>query len=379
MESGRDVKTSDTLRRWHDNGIMTPSTGGAARYFPFRAGPDADRIDHDAPTADRDEQIRAVRLESAHILTMAASRPLWLPPPIIIPFSILTDFWWVGLVITGVCVLALAVFYLIAWRARDGVRLLDGKVGVPVPGDLAEEIIVSGKAMHALTTIDDDVASGSPLDEESSRRWREIEDLHSAYLAHLHRTRRCWVNEDGLGWREAAQRLPLIANSVAQMLESVTATAALNASRSRTEAGGAPVLRRDPDPRMLQPESDFSVWKRAGAIWALMIATLVAAAWASVADTAQWGSRWTIVPALGIAAYPAAVPAFGAAPWLDRLVSGLKAAGQVMFLSALITWIHPKSLGEAAFAAAALAAGMTYVMWRSRSAEQAAENKGGPQ
>ncbi|GAA1892513.1 hypothetical protein [Actinomadura bangladeshensis] len=272
---------------------------------------------------------------------MVTYRPLWLPPLVTVLSSNLRALSWAGLVIAVVCVLAFLILYLTGWRACVGLLRLDGSGGTPGPDDLTEKITVSGKAMHALTAIDYGVSPGSPLEGELHRRWRQSENLHSAYLPRRHRASHCRVNAGGVGSWEAPRRLPVIADCVAQTLEPITAAPHLKTGHSLTGIGGASALRRDPDPEAFRPGSGLSIWKRADAIWALVITTLIAAVRGLVVQEAPWGSRWTTVPASGIAAHPTAAQAVDAATQPDRPVPGLKAAGQVMFLSAVITRIHP--------------------------------------
>ncbi|MFB4273196.1 hypothetical protein [Nonomuraea sp. GTA35] len=210
---------------------MTPSTGRterAARYFPFRTGPDADRIIRDAPDTDRDEQCRAVRLTSRHTRAMAAARPLWLPPPILIAVCIGTGFWWIAALGTVVCALACVILYGIARRARDDIRLLDGTVGIPIPDDLVNEVMTTGKAMHALAVLHQRAPIGGGLDEGLRHHRREIVTLNSRYTDHLHLARRYWVRGDMPRWRDSAERLPVIANEVSKLVDFIILFTAAN-------------------------------------------------------------------------------------------------------------------------------------------------------
>ncbi|WP_431934185.1 hypothetical protein [Nonomuraea jabiensis] len=120
-------------------------------------------------------------------------------------------------------------------------------------------------------------------------------------------------------------------------------------------------------------ESDLSIWVRGAAIWTLHVATVVVAAWASITGAAPLGSRWLIVPVLGLVVYPLAVVAFILVPWGDRLLSALKASAQAMLLAVLVQWIDPRSTGSAAIVVIALSVSLAVAMWRSGRTERAAE------
>ncbi len=109
---------------------------------------------------------------SRHARALAAARPLWLPPPILIAVCIGIGFWWIAALGTAVCALACLILYGIAGRARDDIRLLDGTVGILIPDD----------------------------------------------LVHLHLARRYWVRGDMPLWRDNAERLPVIAKEVSKVV-----------------------------------------------------------------------------------------------------------------------------------------------------------------
>jgi hypothetical protein len=155
-------------------------------------------------------------------------------------------------------------------------------------------------------------------------------------------------------------------------------TADLRADRRRRppESGRADFRadrRRPSESGRVGEESDQSIWTRAVVFWLMMAATLVAAAWAAVAQVAPFGSRWYMAPVLGVIAYPFGVLAFVAAPWPDRLLSALKSSGQATLFSALVLWIGPDSAGTAVFVVATLVLALTFGMWRANKQVRATE------
>ncbi|MFF7654961.1 hypothetical protein ACFZCY_34870 [Streptomyces sp. NPDC007983] len=120
-------------------------------------------------------------------------------------------------------------------------------------------------------------------------------------------------------------------------------------------------------------ESDLSIRVRGAAVWLLMIAVLVITALAVATRTTPTGSPWSLVPVVGLAAFPLAGVAFLVAPWPLRLLSALKTSGHAMLLSAGMVWISPESIGSAVFPVVLLSMALTFAMWRANKAERAAE------
>ncbi|GCB52086.1 hypothetical protein [Streptomyces sp. NL15-2K] len=201
---------------------MTTDSPRAARYFPFRDGPDPARIVHNAPDTDRAAQSRAVRQASAHDRALLVARPLWWSPLLIVA-TVGTGYWWVGVAVTAVCALAIWLLGRAARRTRDEVRLADGTIGIPVPDSLADEIVATGKSMHQMGRI----WSAAGHDEVLFRRVkpyeRELAKIDDRYVYLLHEARRLWVADDLPAWAEAALQLPVLADRVRPLLAAILA------------------------------------------------------------------------------------------------------------------------------------------------------------
>ncbi|KOV89681.1 hypothetical protein [Nocardia sp. NRRL S-836] len=197
---------------------MTLGTLDAARYFPYRRGPESERVERSAAPTDLEDQRRAVRLDRTDTFAMAVDRPLWAVAALVLTFTLFTPYWVWGLGVSAVCAVTVVLLHRVGRRAYDELRLLDATVGVPVPDDLADEVVVTGRAMHALSLVHDLARTNGHVAGALRQYERETSKFDQAYTTCLYRARAAWVRGDEAGWRAAAEQLPLLASAMAQVL-----------------------------------------------------------------------------------------------------------------------------------------------------------------
>lgn len=199
---------------------MTATDATAARYFPFRTGPDTDRVIRNAPNTDREAQTRAARRSSTNRNAVLAARPLWYSPVLVI-FTVGTRYWWVSVVAVAICVAAGCVLYRIAGNTRDEARLADATIGIPLPDDIVDEVMNTGTAMRELDHLFDLAEQDDEVYERVRRHKRRIYDIDQLHVRHLHLARRQWVASDWEQWRRTARQLPIIAERARDLAEQI--------------------------------------------------------------------------------------------------------------------------------------------------------------
>lgn len=192
-----------------------------ARYFPFRTGPDRQRLRRSVPPTDRARQRVAARWATIHAVTRALARPLWVVAPVLLVFSVGSRYWLVGVIVASFCVVAVVSLGAVTGRARDEMRLLDELIGIPIPDDAAEAVLATDSAGRRVADLYDDGLDDDRTAELLRPHLPRIRDLDSLRTRTLHEARRHWVDGDMDAWREAVDQLPVVSNMMDQLVDSI--------------------------------------------------------------------------------------------------------------------------------------------------------------
>lgn len=189
----------------------------AARYFPFQKGSIDRRVIRSAPDSDREVQRRAVRKVTINQVSILVARPFWVLPAVN-AFTVGTPYWLIGAIVAVISVVIIAVLYAIASHARDGLRVADETVGVPLPDDLIDEVVEAGNALHAMQNLYELAAEDDLANDRIRPHRRRLFSIDGRYVRSLHAARRHWVASDMAEWREDATDLSDIAREAAYLV-----------------------------------------------------------------------------------------------------------------------------------------------------------------
>lgn len=193
----------------------------AALYFPYRTGPDEERVLRNAPETDRSAQAVAVGQVDASETARRIARPFWYTP-VVNAFTIATPYWWIGVMVTAIGVAVVALLSAFRARQRNAVRRANHTIGFPVPGDLVDEIADAGGSLLAVDALFDLAERDRVTYDRVRVHQAELVDLEEQFVRRLLDARRYWVASDVSAWRDAAADVPRIAHQIGALARTLT-------------------------------------------------------------------------------------------------------------------------------------------------------------
>lgn len=151
---------------------------------------------------------------------MLVAGRLWWFPPFLPLVGWEQGLLWPGVLLAVVVAALIVVLSLGARRLRDAVRDADEEVGIPVPSDLAGEVLYAAEPFHQLGLWYDEADTFLPEAYKVLRRHhRRVLRLDVDFVKHLHRIRKAWVDGDLDRWRSLTELLDQRAHEARGVLD----------------------------------------------------------------------------------------------------------------------------------------------------------------
>jgi hypothetical protein len=189
------------------------------RFFPFLRPPLCLEVDRD----DRAAQREAVARAKAHRLRMLVAGRLWWLPPLLPLAGWQLGLLWPGVVLAVVVAAVIVVLYRTARPPRDAVRDADEQIGIPIPSDLADDVLYAAEPFHQFGLWYDEADTFVPEVYQVLRKHhRWVLRLDVDFARHLHEIRKAWVDGNLDRWRSLTELLQRRAELAREVLDELT-------------------------------------------------------------------------------------------------------------------------------------------------------------
>jgi hypothetical protein len=189
------------------------------RFFPFLRPPLCLEVGRD----DRAAQREAVARAKAHRVRMLVAGRLWWLPLLLTLAGWRLGLLWLGVGLAVVVAAVIVVLYRSARRLRDAVRDADEEIGIPIPADLADDVLYAAEPFHQFGQWYDEADTFVPEVHQVLRKHhRWVLRLDTDFARHLHEIRKAWVDGDLDRWRSLTDLLERRAELAREVLDELT-------------------------------------------------------------------------------------------------------------------------------------------------------------